>query len=163
MNKIMVVDYEHCTGCRLCEMVCSVKKEGVSDPARARVHIIKWEMEGFYLPMFCQHCEDPLCAAVCPVNAIQRDETLARVIVDRDLCIGCRACVTACPLGGIGFDAKEGKVLRCDLCDGEPTCVNFCETGAIQYIESDQVQIRKKRTAAEKLYRALKKGTSQHS
>lgn len=158
MGKIMVVDQERCTGCRLCEMVCSVKKEGVSDPSRARIHIIKWEMEGFYLPMFCQHCEEPLCAAVCPVNAIQRDEALGRVIVDSQLCIGCRACISACPLGGVGFDGKERKVLRCDLCEGDPTCVKYCETRAIQYMEAEQVQIRKKRTAAEKLYRAFKKG-----
>jgi len=159
MQRIMIVDHERCTGCRLCEMVCSVQKEGASDPARARIHIIKWEMEGFYLPMFCQHCDEPLCAAVCPVNAIQRDEELARILVDEALCIGCRACVSACPLGGVGFDANKRKVLRCDLCEGDPTCVKFCETKAIEYLDSDQVQIRRKRSAAERLYRALKGAT----
>ena len=156
MSKIMVVDHERCTGCRLCEMVCSVKKEGVSDPTRARIHIIKWEMEGFYLPMFCQHCDEPLCAAVCPVNAVQRDDSLGRVIVDHDLCIGCRACISTCPLGGVGYDDKERRIIRCDLCDGDPSCVKYCETSTIQFIESNLVQIQKKRSAAERLYRALK-------
>ena len=159
MARIMVVDQERCTGCRLCEMVCSVRKEGMSDPARARIHVIKWEMEGFCLPMFCQHCEEPLCAAVCPVNAIQRDEALGRVMVDPALCVGCRACLSVCPLGGIGFDGKERKVLRCDLCDGDPMCVKYCETRAIRYEESSHVQIRKKRASAEKYYRAYKTGT----
>jgi carbon-monoxide dehydrogenase iron sulfur subunit len=158
MAKIMVVDHERCTGCRLCEMVCSVKKEAASDPSRSRIHVIKWEMEGFYLPMFCQHCEEPLCAAVCPVNAVEREESSGRVVVDHDRCVGCRACVSACPLGGVGFDNRGKKVLRCDLCEGDPTCVKYCDTRAIQYLEADQVQLRKKRSAAEKLYRAFQKG-----
>jgi len=159
MPKILVVDHERCTGCRLCEMACSVKKEGVSDPSRSRIQIIKWEMEGFYLPMFCQHCEEPLCAAVCPVNAVERDEALGRVTMDPERCIGCLACISACPLGGVGFDADGRKVLRCDLCEGDPTCVKYCDTKAIQYMDSDRVQIRKRRTAAERFYLAFKRGT----
>lgn len=158
MAKIMVVDYEKCTGCRLCEMVCSVKKEGMSDPSRARIHVIKWEMEGFYLPMLCQHCENPICATVCPMNAIQWDEETRRVVVSGDLCILCKACISACPLGGVGFDDREKKLLRCDLCDGDPTCVKYCDSRAIQFIDSESVAIRKKRTAAEALYRLLKRG-----
>ena len=160
MAKILVVNQERCTGCCLCEMVCSVKKEGVSDPSRARIHVVKWEMEGFYLPMFCQHCEEPVCAAVCPVNAIEKDESTGRVVTNLDLCIGCRTCIFACPLGGVGFDSKTQKILRCDLCDGEPTCVEFCDTKAIQYVDSSKVQTRKMRGVAEKLYRVLKAATN---
>jgi Fe-S-cluster-containing hydrogenase component 2 len=137
-------------------MVCSVKKEGASDPARARIHVIKWEMEGFYIPMFCQHCEEPLCAAVCPVNAIERDEEVGRVVVDYDVCIGCRSCISACPMGGVGFDSKGRRVLRCDLCEGDPTCVKFCQTKAIQYLDVDLITHQRKRSAAERLYRAFK-------
>ncbi len=155
MGKIMTVDYERCTGCRLCEMVCSVNKEGASDPARARIHIIKWEMEGIYVPMFCQHCEDPLCAAVCPVRAIERDEVEGRVRVDRDKCVGCRSCLSACPFGAIGWDEEKKKVIRCDLCHGDPTCVKFCATRAIQFIEAEKAVLVKKRAAAERLHRAL--------
>ena len=156
MTNIMVINQAKCTGCCLCEMVCSVKKEGVSDPSRARIHVIRWEMEGLYFPMLCQHCEEALCEAVCPVNAISKDASSGRVVTNADLCIGCRACISACPLGGVGFDAKERKILRCDLCGGEPACVKYCDTKAIQYLESDKVQTRKMRSAAEKLYRVLK-------
>lgn len=155
MGKIMVVDHEKCTGCRLCEMVCSVKKEGASDPSRARTHVIKWEMEGLYVPMFCQHCEEPLCAAVCPVRAIQRDESSGRVRVDKERCVGCRSCLSACPFGAIGWDEKKKKVLRCDLCHGDPTCVKYCETKAIQFVDADKAAMLKKRSAAERLHKAL--------
>jgi Fe-S-cluster-containing hydrogenase component 2 len=155
MAKIMTVDYDRCTGCRLCEMVCSVNKEGASDPARARIHIIKWEMEGIYVPMFCQHCEDPLCAAVCPVRAIERDEAEGRVRVDKEKCVGCRSCLSACPFGAIGWDEEKRKVIRCDLCHGDPTCVKFCATKAIQFIEAERAVLVRKRAAAERLHRAL--------
>jgi carbon-monoxide dehydrogenase iron sulfur subunit len=155
MAKIMTVDYDRCTGCRLCEMVCSVNKEGASDPARARIHVIKWEMEGIYVPMFCQHCEDPLCAAVCPVRAIERDEAEGRVRVDKEKCVGCRSCLSACPFGAIGWDEEKRKVIRCDLCHGDPTCVKFCATKAIQFIEAERAVLVRKRAAAERLHRAL--------
>nr|HID57707.1 4Fe-4S dicluster domain-containing protein [Desulfobacterales bacterium] len=155
MARIMVVDHELCTGCRICEIVCSVKKEGASDPSRSRIHIVTWDMEGIYLPMLCQHCEEPLCAMVCPVNAIHRDKSLDRVIVDEELCVGCRGCVSICPLGGVGFDINERRVFRCDLCDGDPTCVKYCEAGAIQYIDIDQVQVSRWRTTARRLAAAV--------
>lgn len=152
MPKVLTVDPERCTGCRICEMVCSVNKEGVSNPKFSRIHVVKWEMEGFCVPMFCRQCEDPLCAAVCPVNAVSRDEYLGRVFVNQELCVGCRACIAACSFGGVGYDHEHHKTLRCDLCDGDPECVKFCDTRALQYVEEESIQRNKQRVAAEKLY-----------
>ena len=158
MSKTIMVDQEKCTGCRLCEMVCSVNKEGGADPSRARIKIIKWETEGFYLPMQCQHCDEPVCETVCPVNGVSHDSATGRVCIDQDLCIGCRSCVSACPMGGVGFDSQSGKVLRCDHCGGDPTCVKFCQTKAIQYLDVEKVQTKRMRAAAEKLYRTYHAG-----
>ena len=52
MPKVLKINYEKCTGCRQCELVCSVKHTGASNPTRANVHVVKWEDEGFYLPVF---------------------------------------------------------------------------------------------------------------
>ncbi|GAG03502.1 unnamed protein product, partial [marine sediment metagenome] len=120
MEKILVVAHEKCTGCRLCEMVCSVKHTGVNNPTRSRIHVIKWPMEGFELPMLCQQCEEAPCIAVCPKDALSRDLTLGRVTLNYDLCIGCKMCVTACPFGGMGIDTVVQQVIKCNLCDGDP-------------------------------------------
>ena len=79
MAKVLTADFEKCTGCRLCELVCSVKHEGVSNPSRSRLKVEKWEWEGLYIPMLCQQCEDAPCKSVCPVKAISRDEELGRL------------------------------------------------------------------------------------
>ena len=148
MAKMLIVDYEKCTGCRLCELVCSVKHTGASNPSRANVHVVKWEDEGFYLPMLCQHCVDAPCRSVCPTNAIFKDEPQNRVMVDYDLCIGCKACVAACPFGAMGFDEIEKKVTKCDVCDGDPLCVRFCDIKAIDYVDATTSNFEKMRDAS---------------
>ena len=156
MAKVLMIDYQKCTGCRLCELVCSVKNAGVSNPARSRIKIMKWEAEGLYVPMSCQQCVDAPCVNACPVKALSRDELLGRVSVDYDVCIGCRTCVAVCPFGAMNFDVRDKKVFKCEVCDGDPQCVRFCEEKAIDYVEVDEVAILKKRAAAQRLSAAGK-------
>jgi len=155
MEKILVVDHEKCTGCRLCEMVCSVEHTGVNNPARSRIHVIKWQWEGFELPMVCQQCEEAPCIAVCPKDALSRDHVLGEL--NYDLCIGCKMCVTACPFGGMGVDTVARQVIKCDLCDGDPTCVRFCDPDALQFVPATSVNLMKKRDAGLKLSEVMKK------
>ena len=157
MAKVLMIDYEKCTGCRLCELVCSVKHEGVSNPARSRIKVVKWEWEGRYVPMSCQQCESAPCQAVCPVKAVSRDEEMGRVEIDYDVCIGCRMCVAVCPFGAMGFDILAKKVIKCDFCDGDPQCVRFCEPEAIQYVDAAEVSGVKQLAAAEKFTGILQK------
>lgn len=159
MAKVLVIDFEKCTGCRLCELVCSVKHEGVSNPARSRIKIVKWESEGRYIPMSCQQCESAPCQAVCPVKALSRDETLNRVVVDYDACIGCRMCVAVCPFGAMSFDILAKRIIKCDLCDGTPLCADFCEVGAVQYVDASQQSAVRQVTAADKLSEVVQKVT----
>jgi anaerobic carbon-monoxide dehydrogenase iron sulfur subunit len=158
MPKALYIDYEKCTGCRLCELVCAVKHYGISNPARARIKVMKWEQEGLYVPMSCQQCQDAPCLNVCPVKAISRDEELGRLMVNYDVCIGCRSCVTVCPFGAMSFNVIDRQVLKCDLCDGDPQCVRFCDRKAVDFVSPDEVSIDKRRTAAERLSKAVKDG-----
>jgi len=151
MAKTLYIDYQKCTGCRLCELVCAVFHDGISNPARSRIKVMKWEAEGLYIPMSCQQCQDAPCMNVCPVKAISRDEELGRIFVDYDVCIGCRSCVAVCPFGAMNFNIKDKQVFKCDLCDGDPQCVRFCEEKAIDFLEVDDVSIYKKRDAATRI------------
>ena len=157
MDKALVIHHEKCTGCRLCELVCAVKHDGISNPARSRIRVMKWEMEGLYIPMTCQQCEDAPCLNGCPVGAISRNEELNCVEVDHDICIGCRTCVSVCPFGAMTYNAIDHKVIKCDLCGGDPQCARFCEVQAIEYVSAADVSIDIKRTAALRLKEAGKK------
>ncbi|MBI5488401.1 MAG: 4Fe-4S dicluster domain-containing protein [Deltaproteobacteria bacterium] len=153
-HKLLQIDHEKCTGCRLCELVCAVRHHGVSNPTKSRIRVIKWEGEGVYVPMACQQCQDAPCQKACPSKAIARDEALGAVAVDYDKCIGCRTCVSVCPFGAMHFVPAERKVIKCDLCEGEPQCARFCEVHAVSYVESGDVGVGKGRAAARRLLEA---------
>ncbi len=150
MQKILFVDHEKCTGCRLCEIACSIHHEKVSNPARARIHIAKWENSGLYVPMICQQCDTPICETACPTHAMKRDNNTGALIIDNDLCVECNICFTCCPLGGVRI-RNNRKILKCELCNGDPICVKYCVPDALQYIDANAINLRKRRVAAEKI------------
>jgi Fe-S-cluster-containing hydrogenase component 2 len=63
MEKMIVLDYDKCIGCRTCETVCSLSHE-------ARINVVKYEQIGTNIPMLCLKCEKPACMAACPMKAI---------------------------------------------------------------------------------------------
>ena len=68
-DKVLMINPEKCTGCRLCELVCAVKHDGVSNPARSRIRVMKWEMDGVYIPMAASSARMPLAwAFVLPMR-----------------------------------------------------------------------------------------------
>jgi Fe-S-cluster-containing dehydrogenase component len=76
------------------------------------------------------------------------------VFVDQSLCIGCKACITACPWGAPQWDKEHGKVMKCDFCKDrvdlglEPACVTGCTTAALKWITpSESTELRRERFA----------------
>lgn len=152
MEKVLTADFEKCTGCRLCELVCSVMHDGISNPARSRIKVVKWEAEGRYVPMVCQQCEEAPCQHACPMGAISRDNDWGFLKIDPHLCIGCRTCVGVCPFGAMNYNRTDRKVFKCDLCGGDPQCVRFCEVKAVNFVDADRLDQEKRRKAAARLY-----------
>jgi Fe-S-cluster-containing hydrogenase component 2 len=126
--KRISVDETYCTGCRYCEVICSLAHEGEVSYRRARIRVFSDALEGVDRPVLCDpvKCESMPCVPSCPTNAIKVDEKLDYPLIDMEACIGCKACLTACPVKAIFFDEERGKALKCDLCGGDPECVKRC-------------------------------------
>ena len=149
--KILAVDYTRCTGCRLCEIACSLHQDGVTNPAAARLAIVRWDEEAIHVPTVCQQCDVAMCEQVCQPGAITRNRATSALLVNYDLCIGCRMCVIGCPYGAMSVQPGSRRVIKCDLCGGDPRCVRFCETGALRFIEPEAITFGKRLTAARAL------------
>ncbi|NHJ13320.1 MAG: 4Fe-4S dicluster domain-containing protein [Candidatus Thorarchaeota archaeon] len=133
MTNQLFVDYTKCTGCRLCELACTAKKEGVFQPSLARLKIVKYDDIGVDVPNVCGPCETAPCVDVCPVYAIRRDPISKMTYLDEAKCILCKSCVGACVNGVILLDTERMRIIKCDHCGGDPECAKICPTEAISY------------------------------
>jgi Fe-S-cluster-containing dehydrogenase component len=95
------------------------------------------KMDFIFMP--CFHCDRPWCVAACPTGAMQKRAKDGIVFVDHELCVGCKACMRACPWGAPQWDPEKGKVVKCDYCMDrvdqglEPACVAKCVTKCLHF------------------------------
>ena len=128
------VEAQRCTGCRVCEVFCSFRHERAVQPSRARLWIQSIGQPGFFGVTVCQQCLDPECVNACAVGALCRDESSGLVRLDTESCVGCEACVSACPFGAMGFDTEKNVAFKCDWCGGNPECAAMCPTHAVEFL-----------------------------
>lgn len=120
--------YEKCSGCRRCEISCSLYHEGRIWPEASRVRIFML-VPGIEIPHLCFQCEDYPCVEACPEGALSVIVETGAVKVDVETCTACGLCIPACP-GNVPHLHPEGtSIVICDLCDGEPQCVKACLEG----------------------------------
>jgi Fe-S-cluster-containing dehydrogenase component len=128
----LVVFQKDCMGCHACEVACK-QEHGLGVGPRL-IKVV--EKAPFYIPIYCHHCTRPPCKAACPSEAISRND-LGIVLINTELCIGCKACVEACPFGAMQFDEDTEIAVKCDLCyerlknKEEPACSKACPTQCI--------------------------------
>ena len=140
----VVIDQHLCWGCRTCEVACKqenraadgVKLISVQEPGAG---LNDGRPDSVFHVNLCRHCDDPPCVQACPEEAIRkRDDGL--VIMDYDLCSGCRACIDECPYEAIAFDKEKSIAQKCNLCHHRvdngliPACAdNVCLAHCIHF------------------------------
>lgn len=166
-EKMILIDTMKCTGCRACQVACkqwnslsavATRNLGTHEnpPDLAYNTYTKiifseveknGELEWYFGQHRCMHCEDAGCMKACPVpGAITRDANGA-VVINQELCTGCKYCVFGCPFDVPRYDHKnaEGygvdKAFKCTLCfdrlamGEQPACTKTCPTGALFFTE----------------------------
>ncbi|MBL8919582.1 MAG: 4Fe-4S dicluster domain-containing protein [Myxococcaceae bacterium] len=147
MRLGFLVDLDNCMGCKACEVACKAENEVPVNSWRLRVKYVDSgvypEAKRSFTPMRCNHCENAPCERVCPVSALHYLPN-GIVNVDKDRCIGCAACMMACPYGAIYMDPETNTADKCTYCahrvEGglEPACVVACPTEANIFGDLDE-------------------------
>ena len=137
----MLIDLRRCIGCQACTVSCHI--ENAAPLGSFRTIVSQFEVEDeesgdcatFMLPRLCNHCDDPPCVPVCPVQAtFQRDDGI--VLVDNERCVGCGYCVQACPYDARFINRETQTADKCTFCEHRlevgllPACVESCVGGA---------------------------------
>lgn len=114
MKKMgFLFDARRCNGCRACAVAC---KEQHNTPDGIWLRRVKETPDQMvWFSQSCNHCEKPACFAVCPVKAYTIEPD-GLIVQDHSKCIGCQACIAACPFKAPVFDEKSKKVFKCDGC-----------------------------------------------
>ena len=158
-KKALLIDLTRCIGCQLCVKAC---KEAHGLPQRDESHLsptaltVVEERKGHFVRRLCMHCEDPTCASVCPVGALEKTAA-GPVIYHPDRCMGCRYCLQACPfqVPRYEWDHLVPYVKKCDMCAdrvarGETTaCAAVCPVAATVFGDREQLLAEARRRIEE--------------
>ncbi len=168
MTKVIMVDIERCLACKSCEIACAVVhsqtkllEEAIAESPKPRKRVTVEAAGEFGVPIQCRHCEAPLCIEICPTGAIQRQSEESPVVVDKDLCIGCKLCMLICPFGVLQIGPEGRAIIKCDMClermeEGqEPACVEACPTKALRLVSLQEVTKPKRMAAAKQLVKEI--------
>ncbi|QUN06706.1 4Fe-4S dicluster domain-containing protein [Shewanella yunxiaonensis] len=112
MNRFVIADPQLCIGCNTCMAACSEAHRQQGLQTEPRLVVMRSTEES--APQMCHQCEDAPCAAVCPVNAIRREDEA--IVLNESLCIGCKLCAIACPFGAITLSGSKPLDIPDDVC-----------------------------------------------
>jgi len=140
MKYGFIIDNRKCIGCHACTVACKSEHEVPLGVNRTWVKYIEKgsfpDSKRFFTVMRCNHCESAPCVTICPVTALYKRED-GIVDFDNKRCIGCKACMQACPYDALYIDPDTHTAAKCNYCANRvdiglnPSCVNVCPTEAI--------------------------------
>lgn len=140
MKYGFVIDNRKCIGCHACTVACKTENQVPLGVNRTWVKYVEKgkfpNTRRVFQVTRCNHCQKPPCVPICPVTAMYRRED-GIVDFDSERCIGCKACMQACPYDAIYLDPDDGTAAKCHFCAHrtevglEPSCVVVCPEHAI--------------------------------
>ncbi len=145
MDHEFFVDMQRCIGCKSCEAACA-ECETNGEEAMIHVNYVDRILTTQTTVQVCMHCENPVCANVCPADAITKDEFGVVLSANTSRCIGCSNCVIACPFGVPKKMEKYDLMMKCNLCydrtsiGKKPMCATVCPSGALFYGSRDEME-----------------------
>ena len=141
-----VLDSGSCIGCHACTVACKSEHDVPLGVNRTWVKYVETgsfpDTDRHFSVMRCNHCDDAPCMAICPTSALFRADN-GVVDFDDDNCIGCKACINACPYDAIYINPATSTAHKCNFCNHrieeglEPSCVIVCPTQAIRVGDLD--------------------------
>ncbi len=136
----MLIDLRRCSGCHACSVACKAEFDVPLGVHRSWVEYVEKgdypNVTRNFVPRLCNHCNHPPCVSVCPTGATWKRAEDGIVVVDPDICIGCKYCILACPYDARFLNPVTGAADKCDFCLHRveqglmPSCVNTCVGGA---------------------------------
>src|SRR5262245_8144513 len=170
MKYGFLIDHDRCIGCHACTVACKAENDVPLGSFRTWVKYVEKgtfpEVKRHFAVLRCNHCTNAPCVTICPVTALDKRPD-GIVDIDRDVCIGCRACMQACPYDAIYLNADRGAVEKCHYCAHrvekglEPACVIVCPEQAIVSGDLHDPNSRIARMAAE--HPTLRRRTEQNT
>ena len=138
IDQEFFIDQSRCIGCQACVQACM---ECDTHRGRSMIHleVIDRAASTQTGPVVCMHCEDPVCASVCPAEAIKQTEDGIVHSSTKSRCIGCSNCVLACPFGVPRYIASIDQMMKCDMCfdrtsvGKKPMCATVCPSQALYF------------------------------
>ena len=149
-RKFVGADFDKCTGCRVCELVCALQNEKVFDPKVSRIKVLHLH-QLVNMPVACRLCEDAPCVRACPRDALAKSDETGTIIVNDQKCDLCGWCLESCKHGAIFLNKDKKTVMICNLCDGEPKCVEWCPEGALSLMTQKEFDQKARKATIYKL------------
>jgi Fe-S-cluster-containing dehydrogenase component len=139
------IDYSRCIGCQACVQAC---QECDTHRGVSMIHLETIQRRDTVqtAPQVCMHCDDPICARVCPADAIKKTEDGVVQSSLKPRCIGCSNCVLSCPFGVPKYLASIDQMMKCDLCydrtsvGKRPMCATVCPSQALAFVTLDEIR-----------------------